>query len=284
MKRWIILGILVVGFIAAIAWACCLFKHGNIQAADFVVKVALSLGTLSAVVCALFGEWLREWSDPIRIKITKPLTENNNADKRPTDQKYEYCHHLVVQNCTPQKPITDCQIWLKRIFFKPEGDEWKEIPFAVPRLMQWAPSEYSPEKRTFGHQQTFDLGVTVQNNEGFKLTIKQGGMFISVFKVGEKVRLVFVVTANNYSGDDEFPVEVDIHKTQKTGTITPAEVFVPVGEPQWLKEANERTVPRKVPYVTPSREPIKCEIVWNGVRGGLPKRLGTPPDKDTEQK
>jgi len=263
MRRTIIFTILLGGFVTAIAWACGLFIYDDTQTADFVVKVTLSIGTLSAVVCALFGDWLRELSDPIQIKITKPLKENNFADKRPADQKNVYCHHLVVQNCTPQKPIEDCQIWLKRLLFKPEGDGWKEIPFAVPRLMQWAPSDYSPEKRTFGHQQTFDLGVTVQKNEGFKLTIKQGGAFISGFEVGEKVGLVFVVTANNYSGDDEFPIEVEIHKTPKTGTITPAEVFIPEGEPQWLKEANERTVPRKVPYVTPSREPIECEIVFH---------------------
>ena len=259
MRRTIIFTILVCGFVAAVAWACVLFHYDDTQTADFVVKVTLSIGTLSAVVCALFGDWLQELSDPIRIKITKPERENNFADQCPTDQKYVYCHHLVVQNRTPQKPIEECQIWLKRLFFKPESDGWKEIPFAVPRLMQWAPAEYSPEKRTFGHQQTFDLGVTVQNNEGFKLTIKQGGAFISVFKVGEKVGLVFVMTANNYRGDDEFYAEIDIHKTQKTGAITPAEVSMPKGKPQWLKDANAG----KVAYVTPSREPIECEIAFH---------------------
>jgi len=223
---------------------------------EFYLKCAVPLGTLLVILVALFGKSFQEAWESIQVKITKPERENNFADKRPTDQKYEYCHHLVVQNCTRQKPIEECQIWLKRLLFKPEGEDWKEIPFAVPRLMQWAPSDYSPEKRTFGHQQIFDLGVTVQNNEGFKLTIKQGGLFISVFKVGEKVGLVFVVTANNYRGDDEFPVGIEIHKTQKSGAITPAEVSIPKGKPQWLKDANAG----KVSYVTPSREPIECEI------------------------
>jgi hypothetical protein len=267
MKRFINSGLSIVALIVFIFFIGCasLAVYYFVDVGDsnskieFYLKCAVPLGTLLAILIALFGESFREAWESIQVKIKKPDKENNFADKRPADQKYEYCHHLVVQNCTPQKPIEECQIWLKRLLFKPEDGDWKEIPFAVPRLMQWAPSDYSPEKRTFGHQQIFDLGVTVQNNEGFKLTIKQGGMFISVFKVGEKVGLVFVVTANNYHGDNEFYVEVVIHKTQKTGAITPAGVSIPKREPQWLKDANAG----KVPYVTPSREPVECEIVFH---------------------
>jgi hypothetical protein len=247
-------------FLGCVSFAVYDFvKVGNSDPqTEFYLKCAVPLGTLLAVLVALFGDFFRGAWESVRLEIKKPARENNFADKRPADQKYEYCHHLVVQNNTPQKPIEECQIWLKRLLFKPTEENWKEIPFAVPRLMQWAPADYSPEKRTFGNQQTFDLGVTLRNDEGFKLTVRQGGAFRSVFKVGEKVGLIFIATANNYRADEEFYAEIDVYKAIKTGAITPAKVSISKQKPEWLKEAE--TV--NASYVTPDREPKDCEIIF----------------------
>lgn len=221
MRRSIILTILVGGFVTAIAWACGLFKYGDTQTADFVVKVTLSIGTLSAVVCALFGDWLRELSDPIRVEIGVPA-ENNNIlddfrDERDGQVYKAFCHHLEVINCTPQRPLENCRVWLKKISVEGLDGMWEnKTKFAVPRLMEWSPSEYSRDKRTFSKNQVFDLGMTLSSNRGLRLTIErdQGGNFNRYFSVGQKIKLVFVVTADNYTRSEEFSFEIVIPQSQ----------------------------------------------------------------------
>jgi hypothetical protein len=222
MRRSIILTILVGGFVTAITWACGLFKYGDAQTADFVVKVTLSIGTLSAVVCALFGDWLREFCEPVRVKIGAPQ-ENNNIlddyrDERDGQVYKSFCHHLEVINCTPQKPLENCRVWLKKISVEGLDGEWdnSRTKFAVPRLMEWAPSDYSRDKRTFSKRQVFDLGMTLSSNRGFRLTIErdQGGNFNRFFNVGQKIKLVFVVTADNYTRSEESSFEIVVPQSQ----------------------------------------------------------------------
>ena len=49
-------------------------------AADFVLKCALSLGTFSAVLLALYGDYIREKLDPIEVKIEVSNASNTVVD------------------------------------------------------------------------------------------------------------------------------------------------------------------------------------------------------------
>jgi hypothetical protein len=235
MRRTIIFTTLVGGFVTAIAWACVLFKYGDTQTADFVVKVTLSIGTLSAVVCALFGDWLRELSDPIRVKIGVP-EENNNIlddfrDERDGQVYKAFCHHLEVTNCTPQRPLENCRVWLKKIFVEGLDGKWDDkTKFAVPRMMEWAPSEYSRDKRTFSKRQVFDLGMTLSCDRGFRLAVErdQGGNFNRNLNVGQKIKLVFFVTADNYTRSEESSFEIVIPKSQGAADTVTRSLVAPV--------------------------------------------------------
>ena len=224
MRRLVILTVLVVGFIAGLGWACCLFYYDQRDKAEFVVKVTLSVGTISAVACALFGDFLRNLCDPIRVKIDLAARANNFLDDH--GGKKVFCHHLTVVNGTPERAITNCRVWLKSVSVKSLDGKWDDKPrFAVPRLMEWAPSEYSRDKRTFSRDQVFDLGVTASNNGGFRLTVDrdQGGNFDRNFAVGQQLKLVFFVTADNYTRSEEFCFEVAIPKSEGgADTVTPS--------------------------------------------------------------
>jgi hypothetical protein len=196
---------------------------------DFLIKCGLAFGTLIAVLIALFGDYLRELIDPIRVTIEVPTQSNTVIDQIDLNKRiyHVYHHHLVVRNLTSYRTIKDCRVWLKRIFILQADNEWKdEAKFAVPRLMEWAPSEYSPDKRTFSNEQVFDLGKTFENNMGFVASYcrEQHGAVPQLFPTGHKLRFVFFVTADNYQKEKEFTFEIDVVKSVQGDIVTPAKV------------------------------------------------------------
>ncbi len=263
MKRRLLIYLIyfaIGAFLLIVVLAVREYFYGDKSRADFFMKCAISFGTLSAVLTALFGDSFRQARDAIRIEIRKPAKVNLFPDRSSENAPYVYCHHLAVVNRNRHGPVEDCQVWLERLFYQSEGGAWKEMPFAVPRLMEWSPAEYSRDKRTFADHQLFDLGETIEQNGGFRLKIwrEQGGFFSSVFNVGEKLGLVFAVTANNYERTEKFCVEIGVDRTEKTHTtITPADVSVLKRKPQWLKEAEAGNIIA----VFPSRIPIARQIV-----------------------
>ena len=200
--------------------------------ADFILRCVLTLGTLAAVLVALFGDFLREWVDPIQVRIEVPEESNTAFDFRTVDDEdvQVYCHHLCVKNETPHKPIKECRVWLKGIATPSEDGHWNGPKFAVPRRMQWAPFEYSPDKRTFGTSQIFDFGMAFGNDKGFKVSVAPAqGAFTALFPAGKKVRFTFFVTADNYHKEKDFSFEVDVPITAKGACVSPSKVTAVLG-------------------------------------------------------
>jgi hypothetical protein len=92
--------------------------------------------------------------------------------------------------------------------------------------MEWAPSEFSRDERTFSTWQVFDFGMTIENNGGFVVCADrdQGGNFSRIFPVGQKVRFKFFVTADNYQKEEPFTFEVTVPQTVVGETVTPSTV------------------------------------------------------------
>ncbi len=92
--------------------------------------------------------------------------------------------------------------------------------------MEWAPFEYSKDRRTFSTDQVFDFGKTLSDNGGFEVTFcsEQGGTFPRRSKVGENRRFVFYVTADNYQRKELFCFEVTVPSSVAGQTVTPAMV------------------------------------------------------------
>jgi hypothetical protein len=84
-----------------------------------------------------------------------------------------FCHHLRIRNRTPAQPVTNCRVWLVKILDENDRGAFDEtFKFAVPRLMAWAPREYSPDVRSFSEDQVFDFGRSF---------VEQGAASKSVF-------------------------------------------------------------------------------------------------------
>ncbi len=207
-----------------------IWDHEWPKYAEFFLRCVTPLGTITAVLLALYGDFLRGWFYPVEIKIIVPPDEETNdyLDEIPETHRKVYCHHLRVKNSTPKKPIENCRIWLKTIEIKKE-DKWNRIPFTVPRLMEWAPSEYERNKRTFSTDQVFDLGKIYQDNAEFLLTIDRTqeaakNRLKDMSPAGTTLKCVFFATADNYLKEDPFTFEIDVPTQRPEGTIVKAKV------------------------------------------------------------
>ena len=193
--------------------------------ADFYLKCCSTIGTLSAIIVALFIDLWKAKAFPLKLRITTAPVNNTVTDisEGENGRAYaKYCHHLIVVNDTPHKTVKNCRVWLKSVSHL-EQDKWveKEV-IAVPRLMNWAPSEWSNEERTFCTSQVFDLGVTVGDNTGFVLSVnhKLGGNFRRTFQVNSTLKLILYITADNYQGYEEFAVKIVIPVMNEQELVT----------------------------------------------------------------
>jgi hypothetical protein len=201
----------------------------SVSTVDFLLKFGFVVAAFVTIFLALFGDYLRELIFPIHVRIEIPEKGNVGLDESMVNDKQVavYCHHLMVRNLTPHRVIKDCRVWLTKVFVQNAEGKWEpKNQSPVPRLMEWAPSEYSANQRTFSTWQVFDFGMTIENNGGFVLRAdrEQGGNFHRIFPIGSKVLFKFIVTADNYQKEKTFSFEVTVPGTVQGETVTPSTV------------------------------------------------------------
>jgi len=247
MKRKAI-GTLVVVLVLYFAAGYVTWRWVPEKSADFFLRWVMTLVIFGAVFAALFGEYFREKIFPIDLCIEIPQKGNVGFDEgiiNGQPVKF-YFHHLLVRNLSPHRVIKDCRVWLRKVFVQNAAGEWEpKNQSPVPRLMEWAPSEYSRDKRTFSTWQVFDFGMTLSNNGGFVVSAdrEQGGNFSRIFPVGKKVRFTFFVTADNYQEETEFSFDVDVVQTVPGETVTPPRLHLTRFH-FWMALSRNAAVPR----------------------------------------
>jgi len=131
-----------------------------------------------------------------------------------------FCHHLRIRNRTPAQPVTNCRVWLVKILDENDRGAFDEtFKFAVPRLMAWAPREYSPDVRSFSEDQVFDFGRSfVEQGGRFEIGVYelQGGMFKGDCLPGQKRQYVFRITADNHVRARPITVELAVERCEPT--------------------------------------------------------------------
>lgn len=195
------------------------YLSGNDDDARFWLSALSSISVITAVVGALYAERYRMWADPIKLALELPNTRNTYPDTHPSFGVV-HCHHLGVRNLTPHRAVQNCRVWLEHVLDETEPGKWECLePFAVPRLMTWAPREFSGEQRTFADVQVFDFGVTKYQDGSFVPTphTDQGG-YVQGYdlrcKSGSRRRYLFRITADNYVSLLHFCAEVSAASTQ----------------------------------------------------------------------
>lgn len=219
-------------FLLLYAGGCSLLYYfGKQDAAKFLISILTAASLLVAICVALFGDWLRGISIPTKFVIRPPERENEMLDH--PNGKNVFCHHLVVHELVGDRIVKDCRVWLTAVK-APDGAPLGA--FAVPRLMTWAPCEFSGAVRSFRGQQVFDLGVFNVETFTFEVTFHadQGGHFPqSLRRFADQGRRWYV-----------FRIEVEGHMLPQEHIIEVEIVSCPIDSALWLK--GKRAVTRSV--------------------------------------
>jgi hypothetical protein len=218
-----VLPIFLAFFLLLILWPICLYNAGEKEYAKFVLNIVGGIGVFLAVLMAVYGDRIRRWVNLIRLKIEEPKQSDNfpNEVDAPGGGKTRvFCHHLRVKNRMPTEPVRNCRVWLVKILDENgRGGFEEKFKFAVPRLMDWAPREYSPHARDFSEDDVFDFGTSfVEQGGRFEVGFykSQGGMFKGGCLAGQKRQYVFKITADNYIKARPITVEVDVRRCEPT--------------------------------------------------------------------
>lgn len=134
----------------------------------WTVQVTIAVGTVSAVLVALFGGWLRAHLAPPRltlkfenaegVKTPVTLTAPDGNTRRGKGRWY----HARVSNEHRWSPATQVQVFLLRVEDRDAAGEFKvtwlgEIP------IRWSHQEIKPLVRTIGHADDCDLCSVVED-------------------------------------------------------------------------------------------------------------------------
>ncbi len=213
---------LLAAFLLAIVAAVCLYTAGKKDYAEFMLHVVTGIGVLSAVAMAVYGDRIKRRVNKINLQIEKPEQSDNFFNEVATlsGKTKVFCHHLRVKNNMPTEPVRNCRVWLVKILDeKGRGGFEEKFKFAVPRLMAWAPREYSPDVRSFSEDQVFDFGRSfVEQGGRFEVSVYelQGGVFNGGCLPGEKRQYVFRITADNYIKARPISVELGAERCEPT--------------------------------------------------------------------
>lgn len=128
---------------------------------NWIVQAFIALGTVSAVLYALFGPWLRSRLFPPRLTLDLPdakgmktdVQVRSDAGARDTTALW---YHVRVENKRRWSPATRVQVFLLRIE-EPDASgrpatTWRgEVPIL------WSVNEAHPRERTIGYPALCDL-------------------------------------------------------------------------------------------------------------------------------
>jgi hypothetical protein len=227
-----ILAVSGTGFIVIAACVVILIEAPSDQ--KLILTLCFSgLTTLVAIVYAIYGDYVKSWAHGIQLRIETPKENNSIIDLVQIEggAARAYHHHLIVINERPHQAVKNCRVWLKKIYvLKPvlnNAPRWEEEQlFAVPRLMDWAPSEWKRDERTFCTTQIFDLGITLINFNRFfiKQNPNLGGNIKLEYGPGETLKVCLYMTADNYELESEFYFDVEITNLIQDGNLVPARV------------------------------------------------------------
>jgi hypothetical protein len=132
------------------------------------VNVAIAVGTIGAVLAALFGDWIRaaifkprltlELASVVGEATTVQLTAPS-GESRPEKARY---HHLRVANRAAWPKASQVQVYLVRIE-EPGPDGTLQVKWAGDVPVKWKFQEIYPLQRTIGPETDLDLCSVVKD-------------------------------------------------------------------------------------------------------------------------
>ena len=135
---------------------------------NWIAQIAIAIGTIGAVIAALFGHWLRGRFVPQKLVLkllddrgvkTPVVIAVREGSTRETIGRW---YHLRVKNERRWSPATDVQVLLLRVE-EPDASGVDKITWAGEIPIRWAHQEISPLLRKVGNSWSCDLCSVIKN-------------------------------------------------------------------------------------------------------------------------
>lgn len=125
-----------------------------------VIQGAVAVGTLGAVVMAIWGDWVRSILASPRLMIK--LRDNSGEPTNFPDGSAVRYYHIAVSNGRRWAPAKNVVVYLTRLE-KPSPDgSWHSALFSGPLPLTWQFAKFSAGLPSIGHEKYCDLGRIIK--------------------------------------------------------------------------------------------------------------------------
>jgi hypothetical protein len=165
---------------------------------NLVVNIFIAIGTIAVFIVAIWGEWLKNKLNPLKLKIVFP--EKFGSLTKITGQEIKLIYyHLKVINERKNAIAKNCIVELVSISKKLPNGIYEKIYLPVPASFVWSPAGSNDENVTVNNYKTFDFLIIYENPQiiypGFSKTPNNFEGFI---KPNEPIRYELEIKADNF--------------------------------------------------------------------------------------
>jgi hypothetical protein len=132
---------------------------------NFLVQLLAALGTLGAIMVAIWGDWFRsKFAAP---KLSIELKDALGVLGKSADGRQAIYYHLRVSNSRHWAVARKCRVLLREVFHKRPDQQFYpvEMPVLVPFF--WAPRGSSPLELDVAREAILDFGSVIEKDTFF---------------------------------------------------------------------------------------------------------------------
>jgi hypothetical protein len=126
----------------------------------------VAIGTLMAVIVAIWGDFLRSKLAPPKLRIV--LYNTGGTVTRFNQGQRVIYYHLKVVNSRPWFLAKNCQVRLVGISQRGPDNQFRPLPNPVPPTFVWSPAGFIPVATNISKEQIFDFGRVVEGAQEFE--------------------------------------------------------------------------------------------------------------------
>ncbi|TAL72825.1 MAG: hypothetical protein EPN88_04660 [Bacteroidetes bacterium] len=163
---------------------------------NLAVNIIVALGTVGAVIVALFGDRIKNliFRSKLSAEVVDPRGELTNWG----DGRRVIYYHLKILNSKPSIMVNKCRVSLKEIYKRNNNSQFIKLQLVVPPDFKWAPAETSLPAINFFSEQILDFGFITEGSDNFSPSISPiWNNFKGYLKANETFRYVLEILSNN---------------------------------------------------------------------------------------
>ncbi len=143
------------------------------QGVNTGINALVAVGTLAVAIVAIFGDWVRAWLIPPRLKLElrpaslTPQVSVSPSTGKPTRVAMAWYFGLDLVNLRTWRRATNCRVLLAAMYRVQENGALQRESMSVPLQYQWALPQVNPALLTISlRRHAMDFGVLAKAEDG----------------------------------------------------------------------------------------------------------------------